>query len=238
MIEQLEALTSALKDHTKAMTTLATAMRENANAAPAAPGNDTDYEPPVYWINNKTGEYGECENQEEWLKLKKKNADAFKVPKTRLERFAKEQEDNADEPETEDKKPSADKSKSDKKTGGKAATAAKDKKAKADESDDAPDVDIPEVDEQGLIDAFKSFMSSDLDKAERDERIAFVKPMLERFGVGRATELKGKDMGIAVRLLQLKEEGFDIDPTAAPWDPIQIIADCESGETSGDDDLV
>ena len=79
------------------------------------------------------------------------------------------------------------------------------KAAAAADSDDAPT-------EQDIINAFGSFLSPDLDKAVRTERAAFVRPLVARFGVARATDLEEGDRKLALNLLQRKIAGQDIDP--------------------------
>lgn len=228
MIEQLQALATAMTLLAESNNNLAAAMEAGGTTTDTNNVKDTtspivEYDEPILWIDNKTGEYGSCANSKEWVAVKGKSTTVVKVPESKYNRFIAEQEEKpATKPKTTR---TASKTKAAKKPDPKAEEA----------SDDTPNIDIPEVDEEGLIKAFKGFMSSDLDKDERDERIAFVKPMLQRFGVNKATELEAKDRGIAVRLLQLKEAGHDIDPEAAGWDPLKIIAECEAAD---DDDLV
>lgn len=234
MIEQLESLTTAMKLLAESNNNLADAMRSGGQQSEdTAKASKGEYDGPIYWINNKTGKYGACVNSAEWNAVKKKDADAVKVPESKYQQFIDDQEK---EPEEKAEKPATKP-----KTKTTKPKPKKEPEPEEDTDDEAPEVDIPDVDEEELVSVFRGFMPQDMGKAERDERIAFVKAMLQRFGVNKGTELEGQDRGIAVRLIQLKEEGHDIDPTAKGWDALKVIADCEAAgtpEDSEDDDLV
>lgn len=80
---------------------------------------------------------------------------------------------------------------------------------KAEEEQD-DDVVIPSLDD--VMDAFGGYLPSDLDKAERAERAKFVKPLLARFGAGKASELPEEHRALAINLVLRKAAGQDIDP--------------------------
>jgi|GEM_PF-6131620 len=238
MIEQLQALATAMTILAESNNNLAEAMKSNGDVTNVANTKDqpekpvVEYDEPILWIDNKTGEYGSCDNSAEWVAVKGKSATVVKVPESKYKQFIAEQEGKADEKESAEEKPT---------TKEKPSRKPKPKPEKEPEpkaSDDTPEIDIPEVTEDELIAVFKGFMPQELDKSERDTRIAFVKAMLQRFGVSKGTQLEGKDRDIAVRLIQLKEDGHDIDPEAAGWDPVKVIAACEASTGGDDEDLV
>lgn len=234
MIEQLEALTSAMKTLAESNNNLADAMRSGGKSdAKAVDSPVVEYDEPIYWIDNKTGQCGECNNSKEWVAVKRESATVVKVPESKYKQFQKDQK-TAPEKAAEEEKP-ATKEKPTRKP-----KAKPEKEPEPEATDDTPEVDIPEVTEDELIATFRGFMPQEMGKAERDKRISFVKAMLQRFGVNKGTELEGRDRDVAVRLIQLKEEGFDIDPTLSGWDPIKVITECEAegGAKDGDDDLV
>lgn len=103
-----------------------------------------------------------------------------------------------------------------------AAKAAAAAKAEAEDGDDIPS-------EQDVIDAFSAYLPVDLDKEERAVRVAFVKPLLQRFGAKKATELAEAHRKLAINLVQRKMAGQDIDPESADF--AEVAADAE-------DDLV
>lgn len=102
----------------------------------------------------------------------------------------------------------------------KAAAAAK--AAETSDEDDTPS-------EQDVIDAFSAYLPVDLDKEERAVRVAFVKPLLQRFGAKKATELAEAHRKLAINLVQRKMAGEDIDPESADF--AEVAAEAE-------DDLV
>ena len=63
-------------------------------------------------------------------------------------------------------------------------------------------------------------LQAQLDAAERKVRHAFVKPMLERFGAAKASEIADEHRALAINLVQRKMAGEDIDPTDAEFEEI------------------
>lgn len=80
-------------------------------------------------------------------------------------------------------------------------------KAEEEQDDDTP---VPSLED--VMDAFGGYLPSDLDKAERAERAKFVKPLLARFGAGKASELPEEHRALAINLMLRKAAGQDIDP--------------------------
>ena len=104
-------------------------------------------------------------------------------------------------------------------------------KAKLAEQEAAANAETEEVGEdevptqQDLIDAFSAYLPLDLDKAERATRVEFVKPLLERFGAKKASEIAEQHRKLAINLVKRKMAGEDIDPTSAKF--AEICAEIE-----------
>ena len=77
-------------------------------------------------------------------------------------------------------------------------------------------VEPPTVED--VIAVFTKYLPKDLDAEERKVRHAFVKPLLQRFGVEKATMLRPEHRAEAIALVERKMAGADIDPTAANFD--------------------
>lgn len=76
--------------------------------------------------------------------------------------------------------------------------------------------EVPTVED--VIAVFTKYLPKDLDAEERKARHAFVKPLLQRFGVEKATMLRPEHRAEAIALVERKMAGADIDPTAANFD--------------------
>lgn len=100
----------------------------------------------------------------------------------------------------------------------KAADEAAAAKAAAADSDD-DEGEVPSL--QDVIDAFGAYLPSDLDKAERAVRAGFVKPMLARFGAGKASELPEEHRRLAINLVQRKAAGQDVDPETSEFEEFE-----------------
>lgn len=92
------------------------------------------------------------------------------------------------------------------------------------QQDEGTDDEPPSV--QDVIDAFSAYLPADLDADERKLRAAFVKPLLERFGAKKATELAEQHRKLAINLVKRKMAGEDIDPTSGKFAEI-----CEEDES-------
>lgn len=66
--------------------------------------------------------------------------------------------------------------------------------------------------EDDVLEAFSGYLPKDLDKAERTTRVAFVKPLLARFGADKASNLPEEHRKLAINLVLRKAAGQDIDP--------------------------
>lgn len=82
-------------------------------------------------------------------------------------------------------------------------------KAKAAE-EASDDDDVPT--EQDLIDAFGSYLDPDLDEDEKNERRAFVGPIVKRFGAKKASAIPEEHRKLALNLLARKIAGEEVDP--------------------------
>ena len=167
------------------------------------PEND---EGPFFWADESTGFFGEVPTLAAYNKLKKKDAGVYRIPANvhaeKVEALRLKNETEAAEK--------------------KAAAAAK--KAAAEKKPAAKsDADIPSFDD--LIATFSAYLPKDLDAAERKVRHAFVKPMLERFGVEKAGQIGDEHRALAINLVQRKMAGEDIDPTDAEFEAIDADED-------------
>jgi len=88
-------------------------------------------------------------------------------------------------------------------------------KMKSETSAEKP-AEVPTVED--VIAVFTKYLPKDLDAEERKARHAFVKPLLQRFGVEKATMLRPEHRAEAIALVERKMAGADIDPTAANFD--------------------
>lgn len=158
-------------------------------------------EGPFFWADESTGYFGEVPTLAAYNKLKKKDAGVYRIPANvhaeKVEALRLKNETEAAE----------------KKAAAAAKKAAADKKPAAKSDDDAPSID-------DLIAVFSAYLPKDLDAAERKVRHAFVKPMLERFGAAKASEIADEHRALAINLVQRKMAGEDIDPTDAEFEEI------------------
>ena len=159
--------------------------------------------------------FGKVDTEAEYKALKKKAAGTYKVTESIYNEKLAELKAKS-EADAQAKKDAAAAAKADK-----AAQAKKEASATKAKKEAAP-ADAPS--EEDLIAAFQAYLPKDLSKEERAERHAFVKPLLQRFGAQRATELAEEHRALAINLVQRKMNGEDIDPTSgefaevAPYD--------------------
>jgi hypothetical protein len=71
-----------------------------------------------------------------------------------------------------------------------------------------------------VADAFGAFLPKDLDEAERDERRAFAKEILDRFGGEKLTEMPEEHFALAINMVQRKMAGQDFDVADAEFEEI------------------
>lgn len=202
-----------------------------AHSETSATGSDE----PIYWQENEaddsTGAFGVAHSKAEYAAVKKAHPNAYKIPdNVYRERLAVEKRlaelkpdgkskagqesdvEATDAPEetTVSRRPAAKP---------KAKATAK-PKAKAAEPADAPT-------EEDLIAVFQAYLPGDLSKPERAERREFVKPILARFGVSKATELAEEDRALAINLVQRKMAGEDVDPATDEFAAVSASDDAE-----------
>lgn len=93
-------------------------------------------------------------------------------------------------------------------------------KMKSETSAEKP-AEVPTVED--VIAVFTKYLPKDLDAEERKARHAFVKPLLQRFGVEKATLLLPEHRAEAIALVERKMAGEDIDPSKANFDDEALV---------------
>lgn len=99
-----------------------------------------------------------------------------------------------------------------------AALVAKAEEAAADDDDDIPS-------EEDVLNAFGGYLPTDLDKAERAIRVKFVKPLLDRFGAAKASQLAPEHRKLAINLVLRKAAGQDVDPEVDEYEEFEAEED-------------
>lgn len=161
---------------------------------------------PIFWADNSTGYFGKVANEAEYAAKKAEADGVYKITESIYnEKQAALKEKNAAD------------------TKAKKAADTKAKKA----ADAKKGAEHPPV--EALVEVFARYLPKDLDKETRAERAKFVKPLLERFGAARASELLPEHRALAMNLVERKMAGEDIDPTSADF--AEVCAQAE-------DDLV
>lgn len=236
------SLEQAINAHAEAMLELAAAIHSAAGGASEAPAakaskpaakadpKETKEEAgPIYWASADSDEYGKVESEAEFKKLKKSDDSIFKIPESMYEdKIAAAKQKEADNKAAAKSKAKVEEAEKEEKPAAKSKAKAK----PAVEEDDEDEVTVTKDD---LIATFQKFLSKDLDAETRDERAAFVKPILKHFGAAKVSELDSQHYATAVKLVELKLAGHDIDPSDEDFDPVAIIADALGEE---DDSLV
>jgi hypothetical protein len=208
-LSAIQDLSAAIRSIGGATSTAASSTSQLASAAKSVKtevAEDAEEETgPFYWANEETGFFGEVPTLAAYNKLKKKDAGVYRIPENvhaqKVEELREANEAKAAAAVAEKKAAAA------------AAKKPADKKPAAKSDDDAPSV-------EDLIAVFSSYLPKDLDAAERKVRHGFVKPLLERFGVAKASELAEEHRALAINLVQRKMAGEDIDPTDAEFEAI------------------
>lgn len=151
-------------------------------------GTDEEKSETIYWADNSTGEFGKVESLADYKALKKKAPGTVKIPESKYDDMS-------------------------------AAAAKAEKSEKVEKKDTKKSAAKPQVEDSGeeatledVIAAFSAYLPKDLDKDERAERAAFVKPLLTRFGAAKATELPAEHRALAIHLVERKMAGEDVDP--------------------------
>lgn len=77
--------------------------------------------------------------------------------------------------------------------------------------------ELPEASVEDVIACFTKYLPKELDADERKARHAFVKPLLQRFGADKATNLAPQFRALAINLVERKMAGEDIDPETSGY---------------------
>lgn len=191
-------LENAILEHAKAINTLADALRGIGQVPLALPVKEavvtstvtvakTEKEPtgPFYWKDADTNYFGKESTKKALDKMLKEKSSIVQIEEVEYAKLESElRERNA-------------------------AAAAKEKESKTIFSESAK---LPEATVEEVIAAFTKYLPKDLDADERKARHAFVKPLLQRFGADKATNLKPEHRALAIQLVERKMSGEDIDP--------------------------
>ncbi|MCQ4311712.1 hypothetical protein NAV33_07360 [Pseudomonas stutzeri] len=162
---------------------------------------------PIFWADNSTGFFGKVDSEAEYAAKKAEADGVYKTTESIYEEklAALKAKDAADAKAEKEAKAAEKKPTESKKTA----------------------TEHPSLEE--LVAVFASYLPKDLPKEERAERHAFVKPLLQRFGAAKATELLPEHRALAMNLVERKIAGEDIDPESGEF--AEIAAESE-------DDLV
>lgn len=185
-------LENAILEHAKAINNLADALRGIGQVPLALPAKEPvvtkpEKEPtgPFYWKDADTNYFGKESTKKALDKMLKEKASIVQIEEAEYSKLESElRERNA-------------------------AAAAKEKESKTIFSESAK---LPEATVEEVIAAFTKYLPKDLDADERKARHAFVKPLLQRFGADKATNLKPEHRALAIQLVERKMAGEDIDP--------------------------
>lgn len=191
-------LENAILEHAKAINNLADALRGIGQVPLALPVKEavvnstvtvtkTEKEPtgPFYWKDADTNYFGKESTKKALDKMLKEKSSIVQIEEAEYAKLESElRERNA-------------------------AAAAKEKESKTIFSESAK---LPEATVEEVIAAFTKYLPKDLDADERKARHAFVKPLLQRFGADKATNLKPEHRALAIQLVERKMAGEDIDP--------------------------
>ena len=192
-LSAINNLSAAIRSVGSVPTTISTTSAVSSSSEPEETGG------PIYWADNSNGKFGIVETEAEYAKLKKKDKGVYKITEDVHAKKVTEAADAA--------------KKTEKKTETKNETKKVEKKAEPAGDDDLTLEDVVAV--------FTEFLSKDLDAAERKERAGFVKPMLQRLGASKASELAEEHFALAINLVKRKLAGEDIDPETAEFEEIE-----------------
>lgn len=193
-----EAL-SAINNLSAAIRSVGSVPQTVSTTSVASSSSEPEETGPIYWADNSNGKFGIVETEAEYAKLKKKEKGVYKITEDVHAKKVVEAADAA--------------KKSEKKSETKTETKKVEKKAEPAGDDDLTLEDVVAV--------FTEFLSKDLDAAERKERAGFVKPMLQRLGASKASELAEEHFALAINLVKRKLAGEDIDPETAEFEEIE-----------------
>ena len=215
------ALTGAAPQLAAAPVAAAAAPAAEKPSAPAAEAAATAAEGPVFWADNSTGDFGKVDDEAAYAARKAKSPNAFKITEAMYEeRLAALREKN---------EAAAQEAKAAKAAAKAAAAAEKAAKAAQAEAKAAP---AAEVSKEDVLEAYRAFLPTDLPADEKNERKAFVKAIVDRFGVKLIRDLSPDHYALALSLVQRKLAGEDIDPASSSF------AEAAPHYAQQDDDLV
>lgn len=178
---------------------------------------------PFYWADSKDGQFGKAKDKAGYDKLKKNSDTVYRIPESKYNELQEALRAKNEEKREQNKAA---------KEAEKAAEKPAEKKAekpKAETKKPAADT-APSSDD--LIKVVTTFLSKDLDADERKARAGFIKPMLTRFGVEKASLIPEEHRALAINLIERKLAGEDVDPETAE------LAEVGAAASEADDDLV
>ncbi|WP_312388145.1 hypothetical protein [Stutzerimonas nitrititolerans] len=166
---------------------------------------------PIFWADNSTGYFGKVATEAEYAAKKAEADGVYKITETIYnEKQAALKGKNAADAKAKKAADAKAKKEADTKKGAESTTEKK-------------GAEHPPV--EALVEVFARYLPKDLDKETRAERAKFVKPLLERFGAARASELLPEHRALAMNLVERKMAGEDIDPTSADF--AEVCAEVE-----------
>lgn len=228
----LAALTGLAAALTGAAPQLAAAPVAQATEKPSATSAQaaaTAAEGPVFWADNSTGDFGKVDDEAAYAARKAKSPNAFKITEAMYEeRLAALREKNEAAAQEAKAAKAAAKAAAAAEKAAKAAQA----EAKAAEKPSAPAAQAAEVSKEDVLEAYRAFLPTDLPADEKNERKAFVKAIVDRFGVKLIRDLSPDHYALALSLVQRKLAGEDIDPASSSF------AEAAPHYAQQDDDLV
>lgn len=167
---------------------------------------------PIYWADNSTGYFGKVDTQAEYDAKKAAAEGVYQITESIYnEKTEALKAKNAEEAAAKKKAEAA------------AKKEAAVKKEAATEKTATGPAEHPTVEE--LVAVFARYLPKDLSKDERAERASFVRPLLERFGAAKASELLPEHRALAMNLVERKMAGEDIDPTSSDF--AEVCAESE-----------
>jgi len=214
----INGLSEAIRFASGATTAAAQEVGKSAAAAVTDAGKTAESKAesgPIFWADNSTGYFGKVANEAEYAAKKAEADGVYKITESIYnEKQAALKEKNAADAKAKKAADAKAKKEADAKKGAESTTEKK-------------GAEHPPV--EALVEVFARYLPKDLDKETRAERAKFVKPLLERFGAARASELLPEHRALAMNLVERKMAGEDIDPTSADF--AEVCAQAE-------DDLV
>lgn len=209
------SLEQAILEHASALRELAAALKAGFPSVASAPTIATvvseqpkeekkeERDPksgPVFWKDSKTGHFGKVDTFADFKKLKRDIKTIVEIDEAEYAEHLVElrEKNNVGKSEPADTHVAE-----------KKASPAKSEPAPESRSDDEP------PSQEDLIAVFTKYLPKDLDAEERKKRHAFVKPLLQRFGADKVSNLLPEHRALAIKLVEAKMAGKDVDPERA-----------------------